>query len=64
MRSHIIELTGVCEGLDVVRQVDIYTLCVLHLLENDPNEPHGHKVVPVAETHQIQNNRFRIISVS
>lgn len=47
--------TGVCEGLDVVGQVDVHTLCILHFLEDDPNEPHGHKIIPVAETHHIQN---------
>lgn len=42
--------TSVCEGLDVIRQVNIHALRILHFLENDPNEPHGHKVVPVIET--------------
>lgn len=44
--------TCVCERLDVVRQVDVDTLCVFHLLEDDSNKPHGHKVVPIGrETH-------------
>lgn len=41
--------TSVCEGLDVICQVNIHTLCILHFLKDDPNEPHGHKVVPVIE---------------
>lgn len=51
-------LTGVCEGLDVVRQVDVHTLCVLHFLEDDPDEPHGHKVVPVIETQKRHDETF------
>lgn len=46
--------TSICEGLDVVRQVDVHTLRVLHFLEDDPNEPHGHKVVPVTEKQKQQ----------
>lgn len=42
--------TSVCERLDVVRQVNVHTLRILHFLEDDPDEPHGHKVVPVTET--------------
>lgn len=50
--------TSVCEGLDVVRQVNVHTLCILHFLEDDPDEPHGNKIVPVIETNkkQIKNN--------
>lgn len=44
--------TSVCEGLDVVRQVNVHALRTLHFLEDDPDEPHGHKVVPVTETHK------------
>lgn len=42
--------TSVCEGLDVKRKVNVDALCILHLLEDDPNKPHGNKVVSVAET--------------
>ena len=51
-RSDMRGRTSVCEGLDVVRQVDVHTLCILHFLEDDPDEPHGYKVVPVAEKHK------------
>lgn len=46
--NDMIKLTSVCEGLDVICQVNVHTLCILHFLEDDTNEPHGHKVVPVA----------------
>lgn len=32
--------TSVCERLDVIRQVYVHTLCILHLLKDDPNKPH------------------------
>ena len=32
--------TCVCKRLDVERQVDVHTLCILHLLEVNPDEPH------------------------
>lgn len=41
--------TSVCEGLDVICEVNVDTLSILHFLENDPNEPHGNKVIPVTE---------------
>lgn len=41
--------TSVCKGLDVVCQVNVHTLRILHFFEDDPNEPHGHKVVPVTQ---------------
>lgn len=44
-----LEPTGVCEGLDVVGQVNVHTFCILHFLEDDANEPHGDKVVPVPQ---------------
>ena len=47
--------TSVCERLDVVRQVNVHALRILHFLEDDPNEPHGHKIVPVTETHKKQH---------
>lgn len=54
--------TSVCEGLDVVRQVNVHTFCILHFLEDDPNKPHGHKVVPVKET-QTQPNKIQLAHV-
>ena len=44
--------TCVCKGLDVVGQVDVYTLGILHFLEYDPDEPHGHKLISVWTTEQ------------
>lgn len=44
-------LTCVCKRLDVVGQVNVDTLCVFHLLEDDSNEPHGHKFIPVELKH-------------
>lgn len=46
--------TGVCEGLDVICKVNVDALSILHFLENDPNEPHGNKVIPVTQV-QEQN---------
>lgn len=44
--------TSVCEGLDVICKVNVNALSILHFLENDPNEPHGNKVVPVTEVQE------------
>lgn len=51
--------TCICEGLDVKRQVYVHTLCILHLLKDDPDKPHGYKVVPAAETHKKQRSVSR-----
>lgn len=54
--------TSVCEGLDVVRQVNVHALRILHFLEDDPNEPHGYKVVPVTEAHENLKKKKRVNS--
>lgn len=61
MLSDTTEPTGVCERLDVVCQVNVHTFCILHFFEDDPNEPHGHKVIPVSET---QNSKWKLVTVA
>lgn len=49
LSEHRREPTSVSEGLDVKGQVNVHALCVLHLLKDDPDEPHGNKFIPAAE---------------
>lgn len=58
--------TGVGERLDVISEVNVYALGILHFLENDPNEPHGNKVVPATEVqeHNIKREQLFICATA